>query len=196
MKYKSHLTPPDKIEATAIGIEVPEWIHEDITLHTIIQIAAIGCTEDTYPPIDSPTQCLETMEECGDQVLQYLMDCPHTPSVLPATLNNTWSGIAAMLLAEAITGWCRVYVYEALGVLQDWEGDTVVADDGELKGLDEHVSFPLSEAEDRGFDTYPCTLALAYVLNRDGPEELGCDDWDVVDGTACLRGERTLERVD
>ena len=86
-----------------LGIDVPEWIEQDICPSTIASIYQGGCNSGAYMPAVTYHQALRTMSEDGDDVLQYICD---QMGELPAIDNETsWAGMACLYLSYAVELW-------------------------------------------------------------------------------------------
>jgi len=55
-------------------IDVPEWIDQDISPSTVAAIVQGGCDSGAYMPAVTCSEALETMNEHGDDVLDYIQE--------------------------------------------------------------------------------------------------------------------------
>ena len=97
------------------GGEVPEWIEPDISPSQVAAIVQGGCDSGAYMPAVTYHQALETMNQHGDDVLQYVEDSGFnmTPPV------TSWAGIACYYLSCAVEQWAN----DAYATLEDFEPD-------------------------------------------------------------------------
>ncbi len=88
---------------TDYGIEVPEWIDQDITCYKIAAIMQGGCASGAYMPAVTYHTAARMMAEHGDDVLKYieneLGELPTPPS------GTSWSGMAVFYLSYAVELW-------------------------------------------------------------------------------------------
>lgn len=99
------------------GIEVPEWIDDDISPSQVAAIVQGGCDSGAYMPAVNYSEALAVMQFDGDDVLQYLEaalgEVPSPPT------DFSWAGIAVFYLSAAVEQWA----HNAYSVLEDWEPD-------------------------------------------------------------------------
>lgn len=87
---------------TSFDIEVPAWIEQDINCSQVAAIIQGGCDSGAYMPAVTYHQAADTMNEHGDDVLDYIesqggeLSLPDSPS---------WSGIAVHFLSTAVEFW-------------------------------------------------------------------------------------------
>ena len=93
-------------------INIPQWIDQDITPNDIAAILQGGCESGAYMPAVTYHTARETMNEHGDDVLDYLEEfyVPELPKGI------SWSGIACHFLSAAVECWCAEHEH-----LSDWE---------------------------------------------------------------------------
>lgn len=92
------------------GVEVPDWIEQDIDTGTLAAICEGGCASGAYMPAVTYWQATETMAQHGDEVLDYLQS---TLGELPPPKDSeSWSGMAVHYLNCAVELW-------ALGVAEE-----------------------------------------------------------------------------
>lgn len=92
----------------------PDWITEQLSPANIAAINQGGCASGAYMPAVTYHTALRTMNEHGNDVLEFLDD-----DVDHLTLNEqTWSGIAVLFLSAAVEKWCYTNDH-----LADWEDD-------------------------------------------------------------------------
>ena len=97
------------------GVDVPAWIEQSVSPCTVAAIVQGGCESGAYMPAVTYVQALETMNEHGDDVLQYIEDAY---GELPAVPDGTsWAGRACFYLSVAVELWAS----GAESVLEDFE---------------------------------------------------------------------------
>lgn len=98
--------------------EVPVWIDQDITVADVVAIAEHGCASGAYMPAVTYHEARKTMDEHGDEVLEYLDDNDLDGEIykLPDPHNNpngysfTWGGIAVHFVSCAVEWWaCDIF---------------------------------------------------------------------------------------
>lgn len=96
-------------EVSAVGVKVPAWIAEDITVGTLQDIASSGCASGAYMPAMYYGQAAETMHEYGNDVLNYIEQVTgeSTPELLAHIVKDgdSWSGIRCAILSYAVELW-------------------------------------------------------------------------------------------
>lgn len=99
-----------------LGINVPEWIEQDINPYDIAAIVQGGCASGAYMPAVTYYHANKVMAEHGDDVLwyieQYADELPAPPK------GESWSGIAVFYLSQAVEIWAAGAYYE-LELLDD-----------------------------------------------------------------------------
>lgn len=109
-------------EIRELGIDVPRWIDQDITAATVAAIIQGGCSSGAYMPAVTYHQALATMQEYGDDVLQYIEDSYGSLSATGITLEGkSWAGIACDLLSAAVELWASSVEQEVGDALEDRE---------------------------------------------------------------------------
>ena len=103
---------------TDYGIDVPDWIDQDISLDDIGNILQGGCASGAYMPAVTYHQALSTMGRHGDDVLQYIED---SLGELPDVSGESWSGMACKYLSCAVELWCASAQDEAESALEALE---------------------------------------------------------------------------
>lgn len=85
------------------GIEVPAWIEQDISALDVESIIQGGCSSGAYMPAVAYHSALKTMQEYGDDVLQYIEDVlGYVPNPKPG---ESWAGMACHYLSTAVELW-------------------------------------------------------------------------------------------
>jgi hypothetical protein len=98
---------------------VPDWIEADISPYTVTSIVQGGCASGAYMPAVTYYTARNTMNEHGDEVLDYIQDQTGDLPLIPS--DTSWSGIACIYLSCAVELWAQG-VYDAL---QDLEPEDV-----------------------------------------------------------------------
>ncbi len=93
----------DRALADVLDIDVPAWVDADISPSTIISICQGGCACGAYMPAVTYWRALATMDDHGDDVLQYIRDAL---GELPAPrADESWQGMACHYLSWAVELW-------------------------------------------------------------------------------------------
>ena len=108
-----------------LGIDVPQWI-DGSWIHKITpcDVAAIlqgGCSSGAWMPAVTYWQALETMNEYGDDIIEYLNDYDGTVPTPPETCIY-WSSLAVFFLSYAVELWASSVedeINDALDALGD-----------------------------------------------------------------------------
>jgi len=91
------------------GIIVPDWIEQGMTYERLLDIVTGGCASGSYMPAMYYSQATATMQEHGDEVLEYIEGA--TGESLPDLLQqiarggDSWRGLQCGLLAYAVELW-------------------------------------------------------------------------------------------
>lgn len=84
-------------------VDVPRWIEQDIDAGTIAAIIQGGCDSGSYMPAVTYHTALRTMNERGEEVLEYLDyvygEVPNIPDGIG------WAGLACYFLSAAVEVW-------------------------------------------------------------------------------------------
>jgi len=86
-----------------LSLDVPYWIEQDIAPSTVAAIVQGGCSSGAYMPAVTYHQAKETMNEHGDDVLQFLEDYGDELPTVPK--GESWGGIACFFLSYAVELW-------------------------------------------------------------------------------------------
>ena len=90
-------------ELNELNLDVPNWIDQDVDVSTVRAILQGGCSSGAYMPAVTYHSARNTMNEHGDEVLQYIED---TLGEVPApNQSESWSGIAVHYLSLAVELW-------------------------------------------------------------------------------------------
>jgi hypothetical protein len=85
------------------GIDVPDWIDQDISPSDVAAICQGGCASGAYMPAVTYHQAAQTMAEHGDDVLDYIDNSMGELPTIPA--DSSWSSIAVFFLSCAVELW-------------------------------------------------------------------------------------------
>ena len=102
---------------TQLGIDVPDWIDQDITGTDIASILQGGCASGAYMPAVTYYTAAQTMAQHGDDVLQYIEDALGELPDVPK--DTSWSGIAVFFLSFAVEFWASSVESELDHMLDD-----------------------------------------------------------------------------
>jgi len=86
------------------GIDVPRWIEQDVTPCDVAAICQGGCASGAYMPAVTHWQALETMNEHGDSIFEYIENA-YGEIPLPTDTANYWEGMAAFYVSVAVELW-------------------------------------------------------------------------------------------
>jgi hypothetical protein len=100
-------------------VDVPAWIKQDITAADVAAILQGGCASGAYMPAVTCHQALQTMNEHGDDVMDYIED---TLGELPSAEPGSWAGLACHYLSQAVELWAGSIEDELLKALENQEG--------------------------------------------------------------------------
>jgi hypothetical protein len=90
-------------EIRSLGIEVPDWIDQEIVVNTIPAITQGGCESGAYMPAVTYYEARKTMADYGDEVLQFI---EHSIGSLPEPPKNSgWDSLAVHYLSYAVELW-------------------------------------------------------------------------------------------
>ena len=90
-------------ELRTLGVDVPAWIDQDITVGTVTNIVQDGCESGVYMPAVVYAAALDTMCQHGDNVLQYIDDTLGELPTVPSDIG--WSTLACRYLSIAVELW-------------------------------------------------------------------------------------------
>jgi predicted RecA/RadA family phage recombinase len=115
-------------EAIAHLVDVPAFIEQDITASQVAAIIQGGCASGAYMPAVTYHTARETMNEHGDDVLQFIEDAYGEIPKLPET--TSWSSVAVFYLSTAVELWASGIHDELTEAIEDEaeEAETVEAD--------------------------------------------------------------------
>ena len=107
---------------SSLGIDVPRWIEQDITPCDVAAICQGGCSSGAYIPAVTYYKALETMNEHGDDIIEWIIECYDSLPFSKELLN--WSHLAVFYLSAAVELWASGVEDEISGKL-----DELVAED-------------------------------------------------------------------
>ena len=91
------------IELEGLEVDVPAWIEQDISPYDVAAIYQGGCASGAYMPAVTYYEARKTMNDYGDEVLQYIQDAY---GELPKHRDDeSWDGIAVFYLSCAVELW-------------------------------------------------------------------------------------------
>jgi hypothetical protein len=106
-------------EVSHFDIDVPDWIDQSIDIDTLVAIMQGGCASGSYMPAVTYYTARQTMNESGDDVLQYIQD---SYGELPKPDDTeSWSGMACYYLSFAVELWVREVAQEIIDNTDDIE---------------------------------------------------------------------------
>ena len=118
----SDLWEHDDVTVESLDIDVPRWIEQDISCADIAAIIQGGCASGAYMPAVTYYQARETMNECGDNVLDFIQEAlgevPNSPD------DCSWPGMACHYVSLAVELW-------ASGVESEIEEELALIDQDE-----------------------------------------------------------------
>ena len=85
-----------------LDIDVPAWINSDISPRDVAAIVQGGCASGAYMPAVTYHKALATMQECGDDVLDYIESAI---GELPNVTGQSWGQMACTYLSTAVELW-------------------------------------------------------------------------------------------
>lgn len=100
-------------ELSALGVDVPEWLDQDIDCGTLAAILQGGCASGAYMPAVEYHKARATMAEHGDAVIDFLEYVPNKPELG----ENTWSSFSCAVLSLAVEVWAQEVLDEVLVAL-------------------------------------------------------------------------------
>lgn len=105
-------------------VDVPRWIEQDITPADVAAIVQGGCASGAYMPAVTYHQALATMNEHGDDVMQYIDDAG-LGEVLNAEeiVKQSWAGMACYFLSVAVEAWAAGAESELVDYFDSLEDD-------------------------------------------------------------------------
>ena len=160
-------------------IEVPAWVEQDISPATIAAIVQGGCASGAYMPAVTYYDALQTMQEHGNAVLDYLSEYGE----LPTPPNDvSWNGLAVHYLSRAVDLWATIAESE----LEDM--DDVITPDSELFLSDARgVYIPRDFAESVRRELVENVSDDEWQIMLSGPEhEWYWDAWNDVEQKAVI----------
>ncbi len=90
-------------EVKELGIDVPEWIEQDITVYDVQAIVQGGCASGAYMPAVTYWWALKTMSEHGDDILDELEGV--YVELIPPPTGTSWAGMAVYYVSMGVELW-------------------------------------------------------------------------------------------
>lgn len=87
---------------TDFDIDVPAWIDQGITPYDVAAIIQGGCDSGAYMPAVTYSRALQTMNDHGDAIFQYLEDNDALSAPDPL---ESWAHLATHLVSCAVELW-------------------------------------------------------------------------------------------
>ena len=89
-----------------LGIDVPRWIEQDITPYDVAAICQGGCASGAYMPAVTYWQALETMNEHGDAIFEYIEEVTgDLMCLIKSEISCSWAGMACSFVSFAVELW-------------------------------------------------------------------------------------------
>lgn len=88
-----------------LNIDIPRWIDQDIDNYQVQAIVEGGCASGAYMPAVTYHEARETMNEHGDDVLDFIEDAYGELPTVPE--GSSWSGMAVHYLSCAVEIWAN-----------------------------------------------------------------------------------------
>ena len=89
-----------------LGIDVPRWIDKDITPCDVASILQGGCASGAYMPAVTYWQALETMNEHGDDIFEYIeVVTGDLMCLIKSEISCSWAGMACSFVSYAVELW-------------------------------------------------------------------------------------------
>lgn len=89
--------------------DVPAWIEQDISPSDVAAIVQGGCGSGAYMAAVRYHDAVRTMNDHGDDVLQYLEDYGALECMdLKQAASGSWAGLAVYFLSAAVEQWASV----------------------------------------------------------------------------------------
>jgi hypothetical protein len=107
----------DETMIVDLGIDVPEWVDQDITIYDVKSIYQGGCASGAYMPAVTYYQAVETMGTHGDDILEYIEN--ETGELPMPNSDESWSGIAVFYLSYAVELWISSIMMEIESIIKN-----------------------------------------------------------------------------
>lgn len=159
------------------NLNIPAWIEQDITLDDIKAIQQGGCASGAYMPAVTYHQALETMNEHGNDVLEYIEERMDIVDMITPQ-GATWSGIAVHYLSTAVELWASSIDESDFTKEVEYFGETVtVPHDAEFLAMDSDGElYAFTEQPEAGYSSWHAACASCYTVehSQDGND---CPFW-------------------
>jgi hypothetical protein len=108
------------LSVSDFGINVPDWIEQDISCYDVAAIVQGGCASGAYMPAVTYSKALEIMSEHGNDVLEYIENSLGGLPSIP--VGESWSGIAVFFLSYAVELWVNSVEFELEAAIKESQG--------------------------------------------------------------------------
>jgi len=88
-----------------LEIDVPLWIEQDIEIDDIEAILQGGCSSGAYMPAVTYKTALKTMNDHGDEILDYIENSGLEISGADLLGQGSWAGMACYIVSIAVELW-------------------------------------------------------------------------------------------
>lgn len=159
------------------NLNIPAWIEQDITLYDIKAIQQGGCASGAYMPAVTYYQALETMNEHGGDVLEYIEERMDIVDMITPQ-GATWSSLASHYLTTAVELWASSMDESDFTKEVDYFGETVtVTHDAEYLAMDaDGELYAFTEEPSSGYSSWHGACASCYTVEHSQESEL-CPFW-------------------
>ena len=91
------------------GIEIPDWVEQDITLDTCKSIAKYGCEGDQYGPGFLHYEATQVMTRYGSKVFEYIYETLGEMPKLSEDNLRSWGSLACHYVSTAVELWASQF---------------------------------------------------------------------------------------
>ena len=95
-------------------LDIPRWIESDISPSDVAAIVQGGCASGAYMPAVTYFDATQTMNEHGDDILQYIQDT--LGELSKPKDDESWAGMACHYVSTAVELWAS----GAESILEDY----------------------------------------------------------------------------
>lgn len=96
--------------AELCGIEIPDWVEQDITLDTCKSIAEYGCVGDQYGPGFLDYEAIQVMNRHGSKVFEYIEETLGKMPELSDDNFRSWGSLACYYVSTAVELWASQFI--------------------------------------------------------------------------------------
>ena len=104
-----------------LGIDVPQWVEQDITPYDVAAICQGGCASGAYMPAVTYYQALQTMNEHGDDVWDFIGG--YYGEIPNPVESNSWAHMAVFYVSFAVELWASSVEDEISNALDALDGE-------------------------------------------------------------------------